>query len=449
MNTIYGFKYIFRTLALVCVLSSPCCPAQAQLHSEKNDSIMSVLSYVYTENPTLQAARSEFEAIREALPQAQAGWLPTISAETGVFTSDVESSNFGAGDGATTKDVTVSVDQPIFRGGRTFAEVGRACDVIKSGYAQLKYQEQEIFRTTVRAYASVVRDQELLALKEMNADSLREELRAAQEQLDLGFLTTTDVDQAHTRVTRAEADLMQAQTNLANSLLAFTEITGLDYDVILKPTVLQFDFPSSVKEAQAIALSYNPQMWIAQAEGNAADHSIDVVRRELYPQISAYASTNKQYDPQPGIVKDTQTSILGLKATLTLYQGGATRSRIREAQKTKQQLDYQMRETERSVLKSVSSAWQDYETAKVLLEKRQVEIRAAQRALEGVRTEAQLGQRTVLDILNADRELLDAKEAQAKARYNEITARIALAESMGILNADTFGFTTPANANPS
>lgn len=183
----------------------------------------------------------------------------------------------------------------------------------------------------------------------------------------------------------------------------------------------------------AMAETANPDIWIAKYKHQASEHDIDAVLRELFPQISAFASYNKQYDPQPGIVADSETQTIGLRATLALYEGGSTRSRIREARRASYRQKYEVERVRQEIRQEITSSWRSYLSAQAEKKSRKAEIKAAEMALEGVREEMHLAQRTVLDILDADQEVIDAKVAMARAERNEIVAKHSLAANLNML----------------
>lgn len=397
-----------------------------------------ILQHVHDNNPTLKAAREELHETMELYPQARAGWLPTVSGEARLFATDIESSNFGNGTGATTKDMTVSLDQPIWRGGRTFAETARARDLIRAGEAVLSQAEQDIFLEAVTVYMNVLRDRKILDLRLHNEDILTQELHAARERMAIGDITTTDVQQARSRLARAEAERIKAEGDFDMSCAAFEDIVGMAVpDVLLVPHS-RIALPTDMNDMITLAERQNPELMIIQFEQRAAEHGADATFRELLPQLAAFASYNKQYDPQPGIVDKSQTEMVGLRATITLYEGGAARSRLREARRSAKRQHYEIQETRQRIKRTVTKHWRAYQAAKAQIESRKAQITATEAALEGVRIEAREGQRTVLDVLDADQEVIDAKAALARARRDEVVAKFALANSLGLLRPDIF-----------
>lgn len=399
-------------------------------------SINEVLQEVYRSNPTLMVAREELEETRELYPQAKAGWLPTLSAEASIYSTDIDSSPVGSSDGDITKDMSLNVNQPIWRGGRTFAETSRARDLIAVGEARLDQKEQDIFLSAITVYLDIIRDRELFHLRERNEKLLVQELKSAWERLDIGDITDTDVQQAKTRLSRAKSAKTQAQNNYELSRAAFSAIVGLDTPEELLIPYPEFPFPETIEEMIAYAEEKNPEIVMADFQSQAANHNSDATSRELLPQVSAFASLNKQYNPQASSFDESRATTVGVRATLALFQGGATRSRVRAAQTVEKRREHEISEVKRRIKQQIISNWRSYLSAKLQTENRKAEIESAQAALDGVRVEMAEGQRTVLDILDADQELINAQAGLLNALRNEKLSQYALANNLGMLTAE-------------
>lgn len=403
----------------------------AQAYAERQVTIADILKQVYESNPSLLAAREELNETMELYPQARAGWLPSLNAETSIYATDIDTSNFAGGDGATTKDMTVSLDQPIWQGGRTFSETAEARDLIRAGQAVLRKEEQKILLDALTAYLDVKRDREILALRRRNENNLQQEYEAAKERLELGEITKTGVAQAEARLARAEADRIGARRDLETSAAKFVAVTNMQPPETMSAPPLDFEFPGATDDVMALAEQQNYDLIIARFRHKAAEHNADSVFRELLPQLSAFASWNRQYDPQPGIISETQTETVGLRATLAVFQGGILRSDLRKARAKAKQQEYGIDAVRDQVRQDVTRNLRSYEASKKQVKSRHVEIKAAKAALEGVREESRIGQRTLLDVLEADEDLIAAKIALAQARRNEAVAAYALANVLG------------------
>ena len=205
--------------------SSDTAPATRPV-SEKGMSLQDVLRHVYVNDPGLLAARSSLHATHELYPQALASRRPTISAEASIYTSNIENSNFTQGTGATTKQVSLDAEQPLYTSGRSDAQVDKVNNLIKAAYATYLQAEQDLLYRTAYAYMTVIRDRELLSLSQENENILKEEEKAVTERFQGGELTRTDVEQTKARVAKAQADRLNAWRALETSYAAFEKVTG-------------------------------------------------------------------------------------------------------------------------------------------------------------------------------------------------------------------------------
>ncbi len=401
--------------------------------------LQDVLTHVYNNSPRLQAAKAGLHAAHEQYPQALAGWRPTVTTQASIYTTDVESSNFGRGDGATTKDFSVNVEQPVFSSGKVDAQVDRANAIIKASYATYLQAEQDLFYRTAQAYMDVVRDRQIFALSQQNEEILRTELKAVNERFEGGDLTLTDVEQTKARLARSQADRLGAHSNLEESYAAFEGITGFAVAGALHYPVPAFAFPAQFSDMVRIAEEKNQTLEEARRQLQIAEEEVDINLRELLPQIKAFASYQKEYDPQPGIIDEAEVQTLGMRATLTLYQGGAIRSRVREAKSRAQQRRYQILDAQQDIRAQVLESWKMLKMAEQEVVSRNGEIDATKRARDGVREEARMGERTTLDVLDADQEVIAAESSYIAARYTATMASFALARALGVFTPEGIG----------
>ena len=238
---------------------------------------------------------------------------------------------------------------------------------------------------------------------------------------------------------RARTRTINAERNLFQSEAGLEEMINIPGPHLLQDTTALIEFPATTQAMITIAYNHNPEIAFATFEQQASEHNTAAIFRELFPQISGFASYNKQYDPQPGIVPESQTDTVGVRMSLTLFQGCATRSRIREARKAAMRQQFEIQDIKHSVRRSVVRDFKSYQAAELEMKAREKEIALARNALEGVRTEVKAGQRTFSDILDSDEDLIDAQIAHARAVHNLNVSQYNLAATLGILNthADT------------
>ncbi len=422
-----------------CFLSVGASVSYAQ-ESGPTASLDESLRWAYQHNPTLRAARAELKAVQEALPQAMAGWKPSVDASGNISSVKIDGDNFG-GEGTTSKEVELSFNQPVWRGGRTFAAMDAAEKTIGAQRALLRSTEQTVLLDAVTAYMDVLRDRALYDLAANNEKVIERNLEATRQRFDVGELTRTDVSQARARLARAKAGRISAMGDLQASKAVYEEIIGRRAPGRLEEPKLAFAFPAALDEAIEYAFQHNPLVQAAQYIHATAEENVDEVFGELLPEMALFGSWNRQFDPQPGLLKESTTRTVGLSASIPLYQAGAVRSRVRQAKHTANRRYIEIIETRRSVRQQVIANWETLEAARAEIESRQAEVRASAVAQEGVQAEAQLGARTVLDTLDAEQEHLDARVALVTTRRDEIVAAYSLAATLGLLTPEVLGLT--------
>lgn len=410
----------------------------------KNNRLYEVLAQAYENNPSVRAARAELLAVQEQLDQAQAGFKPSVAADLDVTHTDteVEGSSFVAQDGGnTSKTASLNLQQPLYRGGRTQAEINQAKNIIAAQEFALSGVEQNILYTAAVTYMDVLRDEAVLTLNENNRELLSHEKERAENRFLVGELTRTDVSQSHARLAAAEANVITAKGQLKRSKAVFQQITGTLPPPDMGYPEKQVELPGTLEEALALADSNNREVLQSQFIKQAAEYNVDSQKGALLPEISAIGQLNKSYDPSSLIDEQRQASV-GVNASIPLYQAGADRSRIRQAKKIANQRSIQIVEAKEKAKQETVESWEALQAAQAEVKARELQIEAARIAREGVDYETKLGERTTLDALNANQELLDAQVSLIEAKRNEVVARFALARTLGILVPQKLGFSS-------
>lgn len=411
---------------------------------QTNDSLYGALELAYQNNPALRAARAEFLAVQEQLPQAESGFKPTIVANADITHIDTDEKGNSPvnNDGANiSKTAALNLEQPVFRGGSTLANIRTAQNVIKAQQFSLSAAEQGIIYEAAEAYMNVLRDKALLGLNENNRNLAMRQLEQARNRFHVGELTRTDVSQSEARLADAEANIITAEGNLRSARAVYRQIIGSPPPKKMAFPATILVLPKTLEEVLALAESNNRDILQAKFTNAAAESDVDSVFGELLPQILARGSLSKDYDPNR-FTEAQRVASAGLNASVPLYQAGATRSRVREAKKKANQRYLQIIEAQNRVKQETLSNWEELKAAEAEIKARQSQMAAAEIAREGVHYEAEFGERTTLDALDANQELLDARVNLVIARRNEVVARFALARSLGILVPQKLGFST-------
>jgi outer membrane protein len=409
--------------------------AQAQTMEE-------VLALTYRTNPQLSADRARQRATDEGVPRALSNWRPTVtvSSQAGKardrLRQEVANGNTVKVDANRTPEVaTVQVTQPLYRGGRTLAETSRAENIVLQGRAQLQSTEQSVLLDAATAYTNLLQDQAVLDLNINNEQVLQRQLDAARDRFQVGEITRTDVSQAEARLSRARADRIQAEGNLTSSRANYVRIVGQPPGR-LSPARVPNVLPGTEADALNIAAAENPAVISARYAERAARDDVDLVAGEFLPTVSLQGTVSRQHETQTaGLERDVAEASVVL--SVPLYQAGSVDARVREAKQTAMQRRITAEDTIRRAREDATRTWEALTTARARIQAFQAQIRADEIALEGVEQEARVGSRTVLDVLDAEQELLDAKVNLVRAQHDEIVASYQLAAALGRLTAQS------------
>ncbi len=297
--------------------------------------------------------------------------------------------------------------------------------------------EQDVLLRAVRAYMNVWRDQAILRLNENNVEVLRRQLEATQDRFEVGEVTRTDVSQAKSRLSRAIADRVDAQGALESSRAVYAEVIGRAPADLAQPDPPD-NLPDSQKAAVRAALEQNPQVRAARFAEIAARRNVRSITGELLPEAELVGRASRSANSTSRESSQETLEILA-QISIPLYQRGAVFSRMREAKQTASQRRLELRSAKRQIEQETVSAWEDLQAARAQIKALEDQVRSAEIALEGVRQESKVGARTVLDVLDAEQELLNAEVELIRAQRNEIVAAYSLLSAMGRLTAADVG----------
>jgi outer membrane protein len=386
------------------------------------------------------AQREQLRSLDEAVAIARAGLRPNVSATVGL-NQDILTTNAGEGRNFS---LGVNVDYPLFNAGRVRNQI-RAADIrVEAGRADLRGTEGDIFTEAVGVYMDVIRDRSIVALNENQVRVLRTNLDATRDRFEVGDLTRTDVAQSEARLALAESNLATAQGRLRSSEEAFRRVIGTLPDDLTPPPSLP-RLPGTADEAVDIALQNNPDLISIASQVRAAGLDIEVIRAGRLPTVSAVSRGSFLNRLGSGealgtnVPNETASVNAGVAATVPIYQGGVVGARVRQAQSQRARLTEQAIETERFVVARTRAAFATYRAALDAIESNEIAVAANQLALEGTRAEQTVGTRNVLDVLNAEQELLNSEVQLVTARRDAYVAGFALLNAMGRAEAEDLG----------
>ena len=429
-------------LVLTALMLSP--PAiHATARPAAAQTLQEALALAYSNNPTLQSARAQLRAVDENVPQALAGWRPTVQV-TGSFGQSTQSVVGAAlpGNNAQTRtpwrsrdtvSTQAAVTQPIYRGGRTTASTRRAENQVLAQRARLIATEQQVLQDTVNTYVAVIRDQEEVRLQINNEQVLTRQLQATNERFRVGEITRTDVAQAESRLAGSRASRADAEGRLQQSRATFARLVGQPPQRLVAPQPLRVPV-ASAQEAGTIASQNNPNVVASLFDEAAARDLVDVNFSTLLPQVSVTGALSRNDNSTTDGIRQNGSSVTA-NLTVPLYQGGAEHAQVRQARQSAQQARQVVEDQRRAATQQATQAWETLTAARAQVESVRAQIRAAEIALDGVQREAIVGSRTTLDVLNAEQELLNARVSLVRALANVITASHSVASSLGRLTA--------------
>ncbi|MEP0337899.1 MAG: TolC family outer membrane protein [Alphaproteobacteria bacterium] len=415
--------------ALAGALAFAPAPAQAQTLAE-------ALIAAYSNNPTLAARRARLRATDEQVPQALSNWRPSV-AITGDAGYERNRSTLRTTDRTQNRNpatVGLSITQPLYRGGRTLAATEGAENAVRAERARLIDTEQDILLSAATAYLNVFRDEAVLSLNINNEKVLKRQLEATKDRFEVGEITRTDVHQAEARLAGATADRIRAEANLENSRATYENVVGLPAPKNLELPGEPGGLPKDRHDAIKMAATTNPNVIAAEFDRKAGMNTVREVKGELLPEVDVTASADRSYESS-GETGRIDSAEVRVNLTIPIYQQGSVYSRLREAKQSLAELTRNIDQARRDAIEDATSAWENLQTARARVVSFSAQIEANVVALDGVEREAAVGSRTVLDVLDAEQELLDSRVGHTEAQRDERIAAFELSAAIGRMTA--------------
>lgn len=428
--------------ASLLALLAPAAPAAA-------DNLREALVGAYNTNPTLEAARANQRATDENVPINRAQGLPSLAVQATHIEFIQQSANAFT---APERNLGVNVQMlvPVYSGGAVRNAIAAAKERVEAGQADLRNTESTLFAQVVAAYMDVLRTEALVALATNNVAVLRTNLEATSDRFQIGDLTITDVAQSRSRLAVAEGDLQSAQANLIAARETYIRLVGQAPGELDAPPPLP-GLPATVGEAIVSALENNPNLDAAKQRAEAAGFDTKVAGAGRLPTVGVFV--NGDYSDFYGTLggpisanfaQSEKTANAGVRVTIPLFQGGLPAARQRQAGARESAALEDVIAAERQIIAETRSTWSNWQAANAVIKSAQAAVEAAELSLEGLRAENSIGNRQVLDVLNGEQELLNARAQLVTARRNAYVAGFNLLALMGRaeardLNLDTGG----------
>ena len=411
------------------------------------ETIGGALIKAYLTNPDINTQRAAVRVADENIPKANAGYLPTVEATANIGIERAQTSEIGANNSASScvgvflkpRGYGVSANETVFNGNRTLNSIRQAESQVFGAREQLRNTEQNTLLSGLTAYMDVLEDTAILGLDNNNVDVLKEQLRETRDRFTVGEVTRTDVAQAEASLANGQGIALSAVATLQAAVARYRQFIG-DQPTSLAPVKpLVRPIPKTLPEAISISQIEHPAISGSLHGVDAAQLQVKIAEGALYPTIGLSASVSNQYDVNgiPGF-KVLSGTITG-QLTIPIYQGGAEYAATRQAKESLSQQEIQTDSLRNQVRQAVVAAWGLNQAAVGVVRAARASVSANEVALTGVREEAKVGQRTTLDVLNAQQALLQARTTLVQAEHDQVVDSYQLLSAIGRLNIPTLG----------
>jgi len=432
-------KSLFAALLVSAAVLSPV--------TASAETIFGALSKAYQNNSQLNSARAGVRVTDEGVAIAKSGYRPTIAGSASIDYSTTRGRSGGVKGTThlTTGSFGIQIDQTIFDGFQTRNNVAAAEAQVQASNENLRNTEQNILYNAAAAYMDVIRDRQIAVLTEQNLKAMTEQVRAARSRLEVGEGTRTDVAQTEAQRSSAIAQLSSARAQALASAATYRQIVGDDPGKLTAAPPLTKLLPKNIDSAFALAANEHPAILATEHAVDAAAFNVKSAEGALLPQLSASAGVSRSYKDSnlPGVGNDSSdysnSASVGATLTIPLYQGGRVSAQVRQNKESLSQARIEVDVSRDQVRQAVASAWSQYTAARESVDANRALVSAAQLALDGVIEERNVGQRTTLDVLNAQNDVTTAKINLASSEHDVVVASYAIVLAIGHLSVDRLG----------
>ena len=422
--------------ALLLALTGPV-PALA-------DTIEAALVRAYQTNPQLNAQRSLVRVTDENVPQALSGYRPkvAVTASAGVQYTDSLSTAGGTGNRLVRTDIHgtnaprsagLTISQTVFNGQQTANRTRAAESQVSAAREALRVLEQTVLLQAATIYMDFLRDSAIVEVQRSNVRVLEQTLKQTKDRFNVGEVTRTDVAQSEAQLAAGRTQQLTAESNLTTTRANFRRIVGSEPVALAPGSPVDRYLPSALASAVELALTENPNVTAAMFGIDVSYLQVKVAEGALFPTVTLQASATQTYESTMTIQRSF-TGAATAQVSIPIYQGGAEDSLIRQSKETWAQQRLVLEQTRDQTRANVVQAWGQLEAGKAQVQSAQAQVAASEIALNGVREEAKAGQRTTLDVLNAQQALVNARVALVTAQHDRVVASYSVLNSVGRLS---------------
>jgi len=398
------------------------------------ETLESALARAYAANPTLNSNRAALRGVDENVAQAKSGYRPTVSgsADIGLARNEGRIQGFNIDNVTRPGGASLTVNQTLFNGFQTDNQTRRAESNVLSTRESLRAVEMNTLFSAAQAYMFVLSDTANLELRRNNVEVLEEQLRQTRDRFNVGEVTRTDVAQAEARLAGARSEVSGAEATLRASIGTYRRFIGVEPRQLAPGRPLDRYVPPSLDAAVTIGLREHPQILAAMHAVDVAEASVKVLEGQLYPTAGISGTVQQRFDSQFPGDRNLNAQIVG-RISVPLYEGGLTYSQIRQAKELVGQRRIEVEDVRDQIRSAIVTSWGRLEASKAQVIASQAQVQANEVALNGVREEARVGQRTTLDVLNAQQELLNSRVNLILAQRDRVVNSYGVVQTIGRL----------------
>jgi outer membrane protein len=413
------------------------------MQSASADTLEGALALAYKNNPQVNSQRAATRATDEGVGIALSGYRPQVAATAAVgeqYLDTLSRPNVRQTGSVATQSYGLTSKQTLFNGFQTASRTRQAEGQVFVQRETLRTTEQTVLLNAATAYMNLLRDAALLDLQRNNVKVLEATLRQTRDRFTAGEVTRTDLAQAESSLAAGRSSLHAAESNYVTSKSAYVQVIGVEPGRLASASPVDRLFPSTLQAALARGASENPAIATAMYNVDVAVEQVKIQEGALYPNLSLNGSLQKNYGSTTNLasLETLSGSVVG-QLTVPIYQGGAEYANIRQAKETLGQRRLDLDTARLAVQQNVTQSWGQLEAAKAQVDATTAQVTSAEIALDGVREEARVGQRTTLDVLNAQQALVQARTALVTAQHDRIVASYAVLSSVGALSPQVLG----------
>lgn len=416
------------------------------------DTIEAALVRAYQNNPQLNAQRAQVRFTDENVPQALSGYRPRVSvtASAGYQYTDTLSTQGGTADvlvrtnihGANPpRSVGATITQTLFNGQQTANRTRAAEGQVSGAREALRALEQTVLLSAATSYMDYLRDSAIVEVQKSNVRVLEQTLKQTRDRFNVGEVTRTDVAQSEAQLAAGKTQLLTAEANLTTTRSNFRRIIGNEPQNLAPGSPVDRFLPSTLPAAVELGLTQNPNVTAAMFGIDVSYLQVKVAEGALLPTVTLQASVQQSYEQSLIQYRAFGASAI-TQLSVPIYQGGAEYSLIRQSKETVAQQRLVLDQTRDQTRANVVTAWGQLVAGKAQVQSAQAQVTASEIALNGVREEAKAGQRTTLDVLNAQQALVNARVALVTAQHDRVVASYSVLNTVGRLSPTVMNLPT-------